>query len=133
MRHSSPRTLVLLVAVLGLRIFGQSACPTVPVVSDSWSSTIDIMASDTSPGGDFLAPIHVSLMPDGSVMVFGWRQNAVTITPPTSRLYSFSAVIGAGQLGPSPSTPTSLVAQVHAEPVVYQAINPPQIIKPSLS
>lgn len=95
-------------------------------IPDCWSSPIDLIdAAGSGPGGGpYLAPVHASLMPDGSVVLFAWRQTDPTVVAPQQRLYSSTAIIQPDQLIPSPAQPTTLSLQTFAEPVVYNTVNP---------
>lgn len=113
-RHSIRQSVVcgVLLALLGL---GAVAQP----LPDFWSSPVTLLDEDpgSAPNGwAHLAPIHLSLMPNGSVMVFGWRQSQVQELFFFPRIHPFSAVITPDQMIASPKWPTSLDLETFTEP-----------------
>jgi hypothetical protein len=94
------------------------------VVEDSWSDPYDLLdAAGGGNGGPYLAPVHASLMPDGSVVLFAWRQAGATVANPQARLHASTALLAPTQLQPAPGT-TSLALQTFAEPVLYNRVVP---------
>ncbi len=113
-----PPPSVLMRAVLVTAFLQSAVCA--QQANDSWSARV-ILRDNTpdvlEPGGEFLAPAHASLLPDGRVLIWGFRQPVVSPTPPVSRAYSFAAVIGVEQLSIRPTVQTTLQLQTNEPPV----------------
>ncbi len=105
-RHSSYSFVLLTLLVGPLPAAGQ--------VSDSWSPKVALRDDVTS---DFLAPIHASLMPDGSVMLFGFTQTLEEPPNVSFQTGSFTALLVPPVLGSS--VPSEMYITNYPEDLEY--------------
>lgn len=87
--------------------------------SDAWSPRVilkDNTPSIQEPGGEFLAPVHATLLPDGRVLVFGFRQPVESPTIPIARQHTFTAVLTTEQLAFRPTAVSTIQVPVVSDP-----------------
>lgn len=91
-------------------------------VNDAWSSVVTLRG----PGEEnFLAPIHATLLPNGKVMLIGFKQTVESPANGSFRTGSFTALLDAGALTAQlpGSLPTTVQLPVYAEPVDWAKPN----------
>lgn len=107
--YRAARTLAVLLVFAGCQ--GALA----QTVNDAWSSKVAILDEN---GVKYLAPIHASLLPDGTVMLKGWTQDDEEPLTGVPRRDSFTAILDPDDYS-GLSLPPSTNLTTYAEPVVY--------------